>query len=165
MEIYILRHAIAVQRGTAEYPNDDRPLAKKGIQKMKTAAKGITNLIQSADLILTSPLTRAFDTAKIAAEALRYKKKIEVCKQLLPGNPPSTVIDYLSKYKNKKNVLIVGHEPDVGMLASTLLGSPRSIIEFKKGTLCRIDVDKMPLKEPGKLIWHLTPKQLRALAS
>ena len=155
---------MAVQRGTAEYPDDDRPLTKKGIQKMRTAAKGIANLIQHADLILTSPLTRAFDTAKIVAKALGYKKKIEVCKELLPGNSPSTVIDYLSKCKNKKSVLIVGHEPDAGILASTLLGATKSIIVLKKGAVCRIDVDKMPLNEPGKLIWHLTPKQLRSLA-
>ncbi|MBI4547219.1 MAG: phosphohistidine phosphatase SixA [Ignavibacteriae bacterium] len=164
MEIYIVRHAVAVPRGTEGYPNDDRPLTEEGIQKMKATARGIAEIIGKVDVIISSPLIRAHDTAKIVAKALKYKSKIDLSKEFLPGNSQNSVLDFLVKFKNKKNIMLVGHEPDVGVLASTLLGSNRPLIAMKKGAVCRIDVAELPLKEPGKLIWHLTPKQLRALA-
>jgi phosphohistidine phosphatase len=163
MEIYILRHAIAVQRGTTAYPNDDRPLTDEGIEKITEEAKGITKIIDGFDIILTSPLIRAHDTAKITAKELNCENKIEICKQLLPGSSIKSLFSYLSKYKNKEKILLVGHEPDLGYIASALLGIETSVIEFKKGALCRIDVFSIPPKEPGTLIWHLTPKQLRML--
>lgn len=163
MEIYILRHAIAVPRGSKEYPNDDRPLTKKGIQKMKSASRGIARLLPKIDVILTSPLLRASDTAKIVAKALKWKEKVNTCDELLPGTDLTNALNRLEKYTEKKRVLIVGHEPDLGSLASVLLGSKSPILQFKKGSLCRIDVSSFPLTDHGTLIWHLTPKQLRAL--
>ena len=133
MFIYILRHGIAVQRGTAGYPNDDRPLTDDGKEKMRKGARGIAAIIGSVDVIMTSPLIRAHDTAKIAADALGADHKIEVCKELLPGSSAKKLMLYLAKYKNLDHVMIVGHEPDLGFLASALLGSEQSIIEFKKG--------------------------------
>ena len=165
MEIYILRHALAAKRGTTEYPNDDRPLTKVGTQKMKLGARGIGNVVRSVDVILTSPLIRAADTAKIAAKALKYKRKILSCKELLPDVPTNDLLQYLTKFKQGAKVLLVGHEPGLKSAASALLGSSKSIIELKKGAMCRIDIIELPLKDPGKLIWHLTPKQLRALSS
>ena len=85
MDLFFLRHAIAVQRGTSEYPNDDRPLTKDGIRKMKKAARGIATLVDSFDVILSSPLVRAYDTARIAADAVKYTSDIEQCGELLPG--------------------------------------------------------------------------------
>ena len=165
MEIYILRHAPAVKRGTAEYPNDDRPLTKNGIQKMKLGARGIRNILRSVDVILTSPLIRSTDTAKIVAMALKYKHKMLSCEELLPNVPTNDLLHYVTKFKPSAKVLLVGHEPGLGLTVSALLGSSKPIIELKKGAMCRIDVNELPLKEPGKLIWHLTPRQLRALSS
>jgi phosphohistidine phosphatase len=161
--IYILRHGIAVQRGTAGYPNDDRPLTDDGKEKMRKGARGIAAIIGSVDVILTSPLIRAHDTAKIAADALGADHKIEVCKELLPGSSAKKLMIYLAKYKNLDHIMIVGHEPDLGFLASALLGSEQSIIEFKKGALCCIEVSSIPPRGAGTLHWHLQPKQLREL--
>lgn len=163
MFIYILRHAIAVQRGTSAYTNDDRPLTEDGIEKMQKAARGIASLIDHIDVILTSPLLRAHDTAKLVAEARGADHKIEICRELLPGNSSKKLLLYLAKYKSLKNVMIVGHEPDIGYIASALLGSNASIIEFKKGALCCIEVATLPPRSAGKLHWHLQPKQLRDL--
>ncbi|MGA7159461.1 MAG: phosphohistidine phosphatase SixA [Bacteroidota bacterium] len=163
MFIYLLRHGIAVQRGTAGYPNDDRPLTDDGKDKMRKGARGIANLIDKIDIILTSPLIRAHDTAKIAAEALGEDHKIEVCKELLPGSSAKKLILYLAKYKNLDHIMIVGHEPDLGFFASALLGSEHSVIEFKKGAICCIEVSGVPPHGSGTLHWHLQPKQLRDL--
>ena len=163
MFLYILRHAIAVQRGTSGYPNDDRPLTEDGRDKMRKAARGISHVVENVDLILTSSLIRAHDTAKIAAEALGAEHKIEVCRELLPGSSARKLLLYLAKYKNLNHIMIVGHEPDLGYLASSLLGSERVIVEFKKGSLCCIEVSGLPPRGAGTLLWHLQSKHLRDL--
>ncbi len=164
MVVYILRHAIAVERETASYPNDDRPLTEEGKEKMSKAARGIAKLVDDIDVILTSPLVRAHDTAKIVARALDAEQKLELCKELAPGSSLKNLLSSLSKYKGLKSIMVVGHQPDLGYLASALLGSNESIVEFKKGAFCAIEVSTLSPKGKGTLLWHLQPKQLRALA-
>ena len=161
-EIYILRHGIAVASGTRGYPNDDRPLTEEGIKKMKEAADGIAQNVPEIDLIVSSPLVRAHDTAKIAAGAIRYNKSIKTTKHLMPGAGTDGIINELADYKNVRLVMLVGHNPHLEFLASALLGAGSPVIEFKKGGMCRIDIDALPPEGPGRLIWHLTPKQLWA---
>jgi len=164
MIIYILRHAIAVNRGTFGYPDDERPLTQEGKEKMSKAAKGIAKLIANVDVILTSPLPRAHDTAVIAARALRAENNLEICKELAPGGSLKNLMTYLGKYKGLGSVMLVGHEPDLGIIASSLLRCEDSIIEFKKGSICCIEVPTLPPRSKGTLHWHLQPKHLRALA-
>jgi phosphohistidine phosphatase len=164
MQIYILRHAMAVPRGTPGYPNDDRPLTEEGIQKMTDVARGIKEITEGFDVIISSPLIRARDTAKITAEQAGYTKEIVTTEYLLPGSPRRNLLKFLSGYKHNRNILLVGHEPHLGYLASMLIGSNESVIEFKKGAVCRIDIDSMPPVKHGKLIYLLQPKELRIIA-
>jgi phosphohistidine phosphatase len=115
-------------------------------------------------VILTSPLIRAHDTAKLAARALAAEHKLEICKELLPGSSLKNLLAYLSKFKGLESIMVVGHEPDLGFLASSLLGSEETIVEFKKGALCAIEVTTLLPRSKGRLLWHLQPKHLRALA-
>lgn len=163
VKLYFVRHGIAVPAGTPGYPNDDRPLTDEGIEKMTEAAKGIAKLIPKFELIMSSPLKRACDTANIIAKEINYKGEIEISKVLLPGCTAKSLLNYLVKYKDKENILIVGHEPDFGMIASALIGSNSPVVVFKKGALCRIDLDDLPPKQPGQLVLLLQPKTLRAL--
>ena len=164
MEIYIIRHAIATAREGKKYRNDDRPLTKEGIGKMKQAAQGIRRIVREVDVIISSPLIRASDTARIVAKALKHKHKIVVCRELLPDASTDAVLQYLTKFKETARVMIVGHEPLLGSIASALLGSTTSIVELKKGAFCGISIAKLPASTAGTLLWHLSPKQLRMLA-
>lgn len=164
MEIYILRHGIAVQRGTPGYPDDDRPLTDEGIDKMKTGAKGIARIAGAFDVIISSPLIRALDTAKITAKAAGYTGEIVITELLIPGAPMGSLFRYIDEYRDKEKVLLVGHEPQLGFIASRLLGTNDSVIMFKKGGICRIDISNAAFGEKGILIWSLTPKQLRMIA-
>jgi phosphohistidine phosphatase len=164
VDIYFLRHAPAIQRGIAEFPNDDRPLTEEGIQKMRKGARGVRALVQHVDLVCSSPLVRALDTAKIAAEALGHPGPVLQCPQLLPDAGFREFVALLEDNPGNESVLAVGHEPNLGRTISTLLGSPRPMIELKKGGLCRIRVDGPPVSGSGTLIFHLTPKQLRLMA-
>jgi phosphohistidine phosphatase len=163
MLIYLLRHAIAVPRGSAEYPNDDRPLTETGIRKITQEAKSLSLIIQPPAAILTSPLSRAAETAKIFASALSVERKVQICHELLPGSSLKKLMRHLVRHKNLSSILLVGHEPDLGCFASSLLGSTTSILEFKKGSIACIEIDCLPPRTTGRLLWLLAPGQARAL--
>jgi phosphohistidine phosphatase len=164
MVVYILRHGTAVARGSGVYPNDDRPLTENGKRKMAMSAGGIAKVAGEVDVILTSPLIRAQETARIAARALGIKEKVEICKELLPGTSLKQTLVHLARYKRRKKIMLVGHEPELGHLASALMGSHKTIVEFKKGALCAIEVSLLLPRRSGKLLWHLQSKHLRALS-
>lgn len=166
MILYLLRHAIADDRDPQKYPDDDqRPLTPDGIDKMRTAADGIARVIDPPDLILSSPLVRAMQTAKIAAAALGRKNRLETSDLLRPGATVSRLRSDLAARAatGVQSLMLVGHEPDLGQIASTLIGADGSVIEFKKGALCAIRLDEQHIDQPGVLLWSLSPKLLRAI--
>lgn len=165
MDIYILRHAIAVPSGTPGYPDDNRPLTEEGIEKMKKNAGGIAKLINEVDEIISSPLIRALETARITASALKHEKEIIITEHLIAGSRLTGLYNFLLKYESSGSLMLVGHEPHLGYLASNLVGTTESVIEFKKGGICLIEIDKLPPVSPGILKWILTPKQLRLIAA
>ena len=164
MLIYLMRHAIAVERGNEAYLDDDRPLTDKGKRKMSEASGGMVSLIRDIDLILTSPLKRAHETALIAARALKAEHKLQICKELASGSSLKNLLTHVGKHRDLHSLMLIGHEPDLGFLATALLGYEGSIIEFKKGSICCIDASSLPPRSKGTVLWHLQPKHLRALS-
>lgn len=163
MEIHILRHAVAVERGQG-IADDERPLSKIGRQKMEQAARGIRRAVDGFDAILTSPLPRARETAEIVARAFAGQA-VETEPTLAPGAGPQEILRALARHRKASRVLLVGHEPDLSRLAAALLGCPDACVEFKKGAVCRIDVESVPPSGAGRLVHHLPPRVLRALGA
>jgi phosphohistidine phosphatase len=163
-ELYLVRHAIAEERGP-EHPDDRlRPLTTDGIRRFKEAVRGLRALGIGLDVVLTSPLTRARETAAILGAGLGRRVPIVDVEALAPGGRPGAVLDALAKRpKVHRRVALVGHEPDLGELAARLLGA-RGSVEFKKGAVCAIDVDDATPGGPGTLRWLLPPRALRSLA-
>ena len=116
----------------------------------------------SFDVVLTSPLVRARQTADVVAGAFDPRPPIVTVESLAPGGTYQAVLTDLEKQSRRSRIALVGHEPGIGELAARLIGS-RHPIEFKKGAVCRIDVDTMPPAGPGALRWFVTPKILRSL--
>ena len=161
-EIYIVRHAIAAERGD-EWPDDTkRPLTARGIDRFKEGVAGLVWLDVALDEIFTSPLVRARQTATLLAGGLKEKPRIKVLESLAPGHAPASVLHELSKTAKGSRVALVGHEPGLGELAAHLIGSPRAI-PFRKGGVCRVDVPSYTSRRPGELQWLLTPRMLREL--
>src|SRR5215207_9309159 len=100
MEIYVVRHAIAVEQGTPGYESDSqRPLTDKGRRKMRQIARALRNLGVEFDLILSSPYVRARETAEILADVFKMKKKLVFSDNLIPlGNPPLLITEINEKY-------------------------------------------------------------------
>lgn len=162
IELYLIRHGLAAERGD-DYPDDaKRPLTAEGVSRLRQGAKGLRMLGVSFDQILTSPLVRARQTAEVFAQMQDDKPPVAQIEALSPSGTPTQVIHTLAEYSRRKVIALVGHEPSIGELAAKLLGA-RTAIPFKKGAVCRIDFDALPPGKPGQLIWFATPKMLRKL--
>lgn len=167
MELYLLRHAIAVERGAPGCKHDsERPLTEKGEQKMRAAAEGMLAQGMSFDVILTSPYARAKRTAEIVAEIFLMEKKLQVTANLAANADPGELIAELSEsHSSVESLLLVGHEPFLSDLASVLLVGHAGIsIELKKGGLCLLSADYLRYSKCATLHWLLSPKQLRKMA-
>ena len=161
-ELYLIRHGLAEERGEA-WPDDaKRPLTDEGTSRLRKAARGLARLGVSLDVVLSSPLVRARQTAEIVTAGLGAHSPLVIVNALAPDGTYAAVVADLEKHARKARIGLVGHEPAMGELAARLIGS-RHAIEFKKGAVCRIDVDDLPPSSPGDLRWMLTPKILRAL--
>jgi phosphohistidine phosphatase len=161
-EIYLVRHGVAEERGE-RWPDDaKRPLTAAGMQRLERTARGLSRLDIGFDVILSSPLVRARQTADILAAELDAHPPIVNTDALAPGADYTAVVAALEKHSRRKRIALVGHEPGIGELAARLIGS-RHPIEFKKAAICRIDLDEIPPNGPGDLRWLVTSKFLRAI--
>ena len=163
MNLYILRHGIAVESGTPGYERDaDRPLTPEGERKLGQIAEAMQQLELSFDVILSSPYLRARQTAEIVAEALNARKKLELSDALTPGGSTRKLVEYLNRLDPvPENVLLVGHEPYLSGLVSLLAaGSESTFVALKKGGLCRIAIESLKHGRCGFLMWLLTPRQM-----
>jgi phosphohistidine phosphatase len=167
MNLYFMRHGIAVDRADSGAGSGDRErqLTPKGIKRMNKAAKGLTALSLTFDRILTSPLERARQTAKIVAQTLQLENRVEEVEQLSPEQSAQDLLSALVPYSDQKQILLVGHEPQLSNTISVLLsGTARAEIRLKKGAMCCLEVDGLPPKKNGVLHWALAPKHLRQMA-
>jgi len=165
MQLYILRHAIAVARGTPEYEgrDDERPLTDDGIKKMEAAAEGMKEIGLTFDRIYTSPILRARHTAEIVADELKAKKILEHADELGNDFSCDAALELIRRAGADEKILLVGHQPDLGELAQfLLLGRFGLHISLKKGALMRIDFDGEVVPGEGTLMWLLEPGHLRA---
>jgi len=152
MELYFLRH------GEADWPNwtkpdDDRPLTDFGKKEVRQVAKFLDRLKLRPDLVVTSPLPRALQTAKIAAEHL--KAKLREDESLAPGFGMSELRTVLKRHRSKV-LMLVGHEPD---FTSVIGGLTDASLKLSKAGVALLDID--PEAEEGKLLWLFPPKFAR----
>ena len=167
MNLYFMRHGIAADRADsgAKSADRERTLTPKGIKRIRKAAKGLIAMSVSFDRILTSPLARAGQTAKIVAQALRLEDCLEEFPQLSPDQSVQDLMSGLVAYSGEKKILLVGHEPLLSNAVSFLLsGTAGAAIRIKKGGLCCLELDGIPPKENAVLHWALAPKQLRQMS-
>lgn len=163
MELYIMRHGLAVERGTASLEDDrERPLTAEGRKKLIRIAKGMKSIKLSCDLILSSPYVRARQTAEIVAKVLKAEKRLKFCDHLAADGDPEDLVDQLrSLFQSPRRVLLVGHEPYLSKLISVLLtGGPDLSLNLKKGSLGKLTVNKLSYQRCATLEWLLTPRQL-----
>ncbi len=167
MDVYLLRHGIAVNAEDVT-PGSDRPLTAKGAKRMRKTARGLRRLGIEFELILTSPLARAYETATIVAEALSREAHLSVLESLKPDCSVDELLSSLKEYANCASLLLVGHEPLLSNAISCILSGKKTSnikVALKKGGLILVAVDSLPPRNPGTLVLLLAPKILRRLAT
>jgi phosphohistidine phosphatase len=152
MQLYFLRH------GEADWPDwkksdDERPLTEFGKKEVRDVAKFLARLKVRPDLIVTSPLPRAAQTAEIAVDFL--KAKLRKDELLAPGFGMSELGTILKRHRSKA-LMLVGHEPDFTNVISGLTGAS---LKLSKAGVALLDVDPEP--EEGRLLWLFPPKFAR----
>ncbi len=165
MQLYLIRHAIAVDRAAhVNLPDSQRALTEVGIEKMNKHARALKKLGVEFEVVLTSPLLRCVQTAELVGDVLGCREKIERCETLAPGCDLAALEPALAEHRTVMRLALVGHNPDFENLASELMGAERGSVRFKKGAVCRVDVTQTKPHLGGELVWHLTPKLLRMIA-
>jgi len=164
--LYVMRHGIAVERGSPGVSDDDaRALTAKGKKKLQQVTAGLRRLGFKPDWIVTSPLVRAEETAAIVAQSLASDAPMDSCDALRPGGTVGELQAFLSAQPKRRKVLLVGHEPDLSRLVAQWIGAGRNTnLAFRKGGCCLIQWDDTPFASDGQLVWWLTPRLLRAIA-
>ena len=164
--MYLVRHGIAGPAPSGMSDND-RALTPDGERKMRRIALGLKRLGVAPDVVLSSPLRRAEETAALVANALARQLHVEIYPLLAPGYGAAEVLKGLHPHRSARELVLVGHQPDMGQLASHLLTRSSSLapLPFKKGAVAAIRVDAIPPRAPGVLMWFMTPKQLRTVGA
>jgi phosphohistidine phosphatase len=166
MMLSLLRHGIAVERGSPGSEDDSqRPLTAKGERRVQQIAEGVMALGLAYDLILSSPYVRARQTAEVVAQVLKTANGVSLSDMLAPGGNPRQLIEALhAEDRQRQDILLVGHEPYLSRLISTLLtGNPHLPVVMKKGGLCALDIETLRFGRCASLLYLLTPRQLRRL--
>lgn len=163
MKLYLLRHGKAVERGTAGYSEEERPLTKEGSEELTQEAGGIKKLVPGFDAILASPFKRAYDTAVIVARAYGAEGGVKKLAALAPGGRFEDVITHLRKFPDWQRVLLTGHEPSLGSMAAALLSLKEGSVTLKKGGLGMLKFEPETFPRNPQLAWLLTPRILRLL--
>lgn len=166
MDLLIVRHAIAFPRDAKRWPDDaKRTLTMEGVKRARRAATGLKRIAKRPELVLTSPLLRARDTAAIFAQAARWPEAVE-CAALSPGGSPDEVLDALRRQGGKAEcAAVVGHQPHLGrLLALCLRGDARAeAFELKKSAVVCVRFEGPPRAHQGILTALFPPRSLREI--
>jgi phosphohistidine phosphatase len=161
MLVYFLRHASAGQK---KLKNDEkRPLDKEGIEQCQEVGRLLSALDLQPELILSSPLKRAMQTASLVANELGYEQKIQVEPSLRPAASYDAFRETLRHCSKLDSIIVVGHNPNLSRFLSLLIsnGSSDKSIEMKKGAVARVDYSA----KRSSLDWMITPKIVKSAYS
>lgn len=165
-QIVVIRHAIAEDREAAHRhgrPDAERALTEEGRAKMQQVALGLRRSLAHLDLIASSPLKRAAQTAAIIADVFAPLTQVE-CEALVPQAHPEELLDWL-RSEGRGCVAVVGHDPDLSAWVSwALTGDPIPLVRLKKGGACLLEFPSGKWRAGEAIMqWMLTPTQLAQL--
>ncbi len=168
MDLLVVRHAVAEEREVfAETGEDDsrRPLTPAGRRKFKRGARGLQRVAPSVDLLATSALVRAAETAEILQKVYRVDSAVRL-KELEPESKPAALVRWLRRQRHLGAVAVVGHEPHLSRFIEYLLtGEIRGFVDLKKGGAGLLGLGDVPSAGHAELRWLLTASQLRDLGA
>jgi phosphohistidine phosphatase len=160
MIVYFLRHANAGQKLVNPTQDDKRSLDKEGIEQCRYVGRFLNSIDTHVDLILSSPLKRATQTASMVGNELAYEQRIERTPALHPGASFESFHHLLLQMSGLEAVMVVGHNPNMSKFLSLLVtcGSTERALDMKKGSVARLEMGP----KRNVLNWLVTPKLVRS---
>ena len=163
MKLVVIRHGAAMDKdefAQTGKSDDLRPLTPEGETQMRDIAAGLRVEVKKIDVLATSPLVRARQTADIVAAAYGIKK-CEITNSLIGDAQFEDFEKWCFKYRDKKVVAVVGHEPHLsGLVTWFLTGRHGERIRLKKGGVCMLVFDSEAQRDSGMLHWLMMPRHL-----
>lgn len=160
MNLYLMRHANAgIRRGNPAL-DAKRALVKEGKDQCILMARLLSALKVQVDVIVSSPLKRALQTAQFVGTEMGYEAKVEVSPALAPDADYAAFLQLIEKYANRDDVLMVGHNPNLFQFLGRLItGNGGAGVRMRKGSVARIDM----AKHPPLLQWLIDPRMARSI--
>jgi len=155
MNLYLIRHSIA-ENITMDKKDFDRELTEEGKFVIKKTSEAWKNYIGNVDVVLTSPLKRAMQTAEIISTNLQDKQNLIKDNNLGTGSRTADLIDILNSL-DYKNVLVVGHQPDLSQHINNFCGTGSFNLAFPPASLAKIEFDNTIKYGRGRLIYFIPP--------
>ena len=166
MKLLMIRHGMAEDRerfAQSGEPDALRPLTPEGRRKLRKMARGLRRVARSLELLATSPLARAVQSAEIIRAAYEGVRTVAI-PQLAPGRSPDGLLRWLRGQHVDGTIALVGHEPDLGALVGWLTtGATRPLVAMKQGQACLLDFAEAIRPGGAVIAWSLRPAHLRRL--
>jgi phosphohistidine phosphatase len=161
MIIYFLRHASAGEHLLSPKKDEKRALDKEGIEQCGYVGRALAAIEAQVDVIISSPLKRATQTASLVGNEMSYEGKIQIEPALRPGASFADFRKLLEKYSKQESIMVVGHNPNLSQFLGTVISESgcEASVDLKKGAVARVEMRRTS----GTLQWCLTPKALRTL--
>lgn len=156
MILYMMRHAEAVE-AREDLKDEWRYLTGKGRTRAAETAAAVVRLGPKPRLTLTSPLTRAVQTAEIAARTACRRNRVVATELLLPGGDIAALISCIYENSKAGRVMLVGHEPQLGALAAALLSRNEGEISLQKGACLALELDRGNKGDHVEFLWYQAP--------
>jgi phosphohistidine phosphatase len=161
MVIYFLRHASAGEHLSNPKKDEKRALDKVGIEQCGEVGRALAALDVQVDLILSSPLKRAAQTASLVGNELSYEGKLQFEDALRPAATFADFRKLLDKYAKHEAILVVGHNPNLSEFLGRSISESgcEASVDLKKGAVARVEMNR----NSGSMLWCITPKVLRSV--
>lgn len=160
MILYVMRHAEAVE--ASDMLKDEwRYLTEKGRAAAEKVSSAIARIGPKPRLTITSPLTRAVQTAEIAAQKACRKNAVSASELLLPGADTGALVTHLKSCKDAGRIMLVGHEPQLSALVASLLGREEGVISLNKGACVTLKYNPDSDDRPASFLGYLAPGKKR----
>jgi phosphohistidine phosphatase len=161
--VYFLRHASAGERRADPASDEQRPLDSEGVQQCRDVGRLLAALEVEPDVIVSSPLKRAMQTASLVAKEIAYQRELELAEGMRPDAGFESFREILESHSRKDALVVVGHDPSISRFLSLLLtgGENDSAVAMKKGSVAKVELRRRRL---ASLHWYITPRIARALA-
>ena len=164
MDCLLIRHGIAVEPEEWKGAEENRPLTEKGRKRVLRTAAGLAALDCKPTHLLSSPFTRAYDTARLLRAVVCPALKVMTCDELAVGSTPERIVALIRSLPMESILLCVGHEPLLGQAVGLLLcGKSVTSFPMKKAGAALIHFPGLVKPGQGLLQWWLEPMQLRVL--